>query len=206
MNLSERQLLHFLSRMPFVDAAEFAGILGEPPATVHRALTGLLADGIVGRVSHGTAQLPSSRRFYLTAKGIGEAAGGLGFATPSDFVRAYPVSREWLTLLIRRMDAVASVYRLAATMSPGIDGLRSHVEFHRKGRFDATITLHDGRTFACFSPQLRQRNVSTVHGRGFGAPGSFRISCCVEDRALEDASEVFGNAAAQFGLLASESV
>ena len=71
----------------------------------------------------------------------------LGFATPSDFVRAYPMSREWLTLLIRRMDAVASVYRLAASMSPGTDGLPSKVEFHRRGRFDATITLHDGRSF-----------------------------------------------------------
>ena len=48
--------------------------------------------------------------------------------TPSDFGRAYPSSREWLSLLIRRMDAVASVYRLAALLSPGIDGLRSHVE------------------------------------------------------------------------------
>ena len=28
----------------------------------------------------------------------------------------------------RRMDAVASVYRLASSLSPGIDGLRSHVE------------------------------------------------------------------------------
>ena len=48
--------------------------------------------------------------------------------TPSDFGRAYPSSREWLSLLIRRMDAVASVYRLASSLSPGIDGLRSHVE------------------------------------------------------------------------------
>ena len=58
-------------------------------------------------------------------------------------MRAYPVSREWLTLLIRRMDAVAAVatvYRLAASLSPGIDALRSRVEFHRRGRFDATIT------------------------------------------------------------------
>ena len=37
--------------------AELAGVLGEAPATVHRALTGMLADGIVGRVSHGTASL-----------------------------------------------------------------------------------------------------------------------------------------------------
>ena len=143
MALSDRQLLDSLSRTPFVDSAELAGILGEPHATAHRAPTALLADGIAGRVSHGTAQLPSSQRYYLTSHGIGEAAGILGFATPSDFVRDYPVSREWLTLLIRRMDAVATIYRLAASLSPGMGGLRSHVEFNRRGRFDATITLHD---------------------------------------------------------------
>ena len=146
MAASDRQMLDSLSRMPFVDSAELARILGEPHATVHRALAGLLAGGIVGRVSHGTAHLPSSQRYYLTTKGIRQATGVLGFEAPSDFVRSYPVSREWLTLLIRRMDAVAAAYRLAASLSPGIDGLRSHVEFHRRGRFDATIILHDGRS------------------------------------------------------------
>ena len=91
MALSDRQLLDSLSRMPLVDTRELAGVLGEPHATVHRALTGLLVDGIAGRVSHGTAQLPSSQRYYLMAKGIDEAAEILGFATPSDFVRAYLV-------------------------------------------------------------------------------------------------------------------
>ena len=67
------------------------------------------------------------------------------------------------SLLVRRMDAVAAVYRLAASMSSGIDGLRSHVEFHRRGRFDATITLHDGRTFGV----VRQ-------GLGPAAPVSLR--------------------------------
>ena len=160
MALSDRQLLDFLSRMPFVDSAELAGILGEPHATVHRALIGLLADGIARRVSHGTAHLPSSQRYYLTANGIRQAAGLLGFETPSDFVRAYPVSREWLALLIRRMDAVAAVYRLAASMSPGIDGRRSRVEFHRRGRFDASITLHDGRSFGVVRQGLALRRRS----------------------------------------------
>ena len=146
--------------MPFVDSAELARILGEPHATVHRTLIGMLTDGIVGRVSHGTAHLPSSQRYYLTTKGIREVAGFLGFETPSDFVRAYPVSREWLTLLVRRMDAVAAAYRLAASMSPGIDGLRSHVEFHRRGRFDATITLHDGRSLGVVRQGLALRRRS----------------------------------------------
>ena len=146
--------------MPFVDSAELALILADPHATIHRALAGLLADGIVGRVSHGTAHLPSSQRYYLTAWGISEAPEILGFQTPSDFVRAYPVSREWLALLIRRMDAVAAVYRLASSLSPGVDGLRSHVEFHRRGRFDATITLHDGRSFGVVRQGLALRRRS----------------------------------------------
>ena len=160
MPLSDRQILDFLSRMPFIDTAELALILGEPHATVHRSLADLLAEGILGRVSHGTAHLPSSQRYYLTANGIGETARALGFDTPSDFVRAYPMSREWLTLLIRRMDAVAAVYRLAASMSPGIDGFRSRVEFHRRGRFDATITLHDGRGFGVVRQGLALRRRS----------------------------------------------
>ena len=160
MGFSDRQLLDALSRMPFVESTELALILGQPHATVHRRLSELLADGIVGRVSHGTVHLPSSGRYCLTARGIGEAAGILGFGTPSDFVRAYPVSREWLTLLIRRMDAVASVYRLASSLSPGSDGLRTHVEFHRRGRFDANITLHDGRSFGVVRQGLALRRRS----------------------------------------------
>ena len=71
----------------------------------------------------------------------------LGYDAASDYVRAYPTSKEWLTLLIRRMDAVAAIYRLAAALSPGRDGLRTQVEFFRRGRFDAAITLHDGSSF-----------------------------------------------------------
>jgi len=65
--LSDRQLLDALSQTPFVDSTELAHILGEPHATVHRNLVDLLAEGIVGRVSHGTAHLPSSQRYHLTA-------------------------------------------------------------------------------------------------------------------------------------------
>ena len=64
------------------------------------------------------------------------------------------------TLLIRRMDAVASVYRLAATLSLGTDGLRSRVEFHRRGRFDAIITLHDSDSFGVVRQDLALRRRS----------------------------------------------
>ena len=40
MGVSDQQLLHYLSRMTFIDMAELAGVLGEAPAAIHRALTG----------------------------------------------------------------------------------------------------------------------------------------------------------------------
>ena len=76
MNVSDRELLHHLSRMPFIDTAELAMITGEAQVAVHRGL--------------------------------------------------------------------------AAFLFPGIDGLRTKVDFHRRGRFDATITRHDGSSFGWY--------------------------------------------------------
>ena len=160
MAISRERILDALARLPFSDAGELALILGEPTATAHRALTALLKNGAAGRVSYGTAHLPSSHRYYLTKAGIAEAAAALSYDSPSDLVRAYPVSRQWLALLLRRMDAVASVYRLAATLSPGVDGLETRVEFQRRGRFDAVITLHNGRSFGVVRQGLALRRRS----------------------------------------------
>jgi aspartate aminotransferase len=50
-----------------------------------------------------------------------------------------------------------------------------------------------------FTRDLLQWNVLVVPGRGFGTPGYFRISYCVEDRVLEGAVEGFTKAAERFG-------
>lgn len=47
---------------------------------------------------------------------------------------------------------------------------------------------------------LREHNVLVVPGRGFGAPGYFRISYCVEDRVLEGAMKGFAEVAKEYGL------
>ncbi len=51
-----------------------------------------------------------------------------------------------------------------------------------------------------FVRELQQWNVLTVPGRGFGTPGYFRISYCVDDRTLEGSLAGFEKAAQKFGL------
>ncbi len=51
-----------------------------------------------------------------------------------------------------------------------------------------------------FVDALQQWNVLTVPGRGFGTPGYFRISYCVEDQVLEGAIGGFARAAQKYGL------
>ncbi len=51
-----------------------------------------------------------------------------------------------------------------------------------------------------FVEELRQWNVLTVPGRGFGSPGYFRVSYCVEDRTLEGSLAGFKKAAQKFSL------
>ena len=49
-----------------------------------------------------------------------------------------------------------------------------------------------------FVDALQSWNVLTVPGRGFGTPGHFRISYCVEDWVLAGAVEGFARAADKF--------
>jgi len=51
-----------------------------------------------------------------------------------------------------------------------------------------------------FVKALQKHNVLVVPGRGFGAPGYFRISYCLEDWVLEGSLKGFKAAAKEFGL------
>ena len=49
-----------------------------------------------------------------------------------------------------------------------------------------------------FVEELQKYNVLVVPGRGFGKPGYFRISYCVEDHVLEGAIEGFALSVSKF--------
>ena len=51
-----------------------------------------------------------------------------------------------------------------------------------------------------FVGQLQKHNVLVVPGKGFGAPGYFRISYCVEDWVIEGSLQGFRTVAKELGL------
>ena len=52
---------------------------------------------------------------------------------------------------------------------------------------------------AAFAAELQRHNVLVVPGRGFGAPGYFRLSYCVSDKTLEGSLTGFSKAIEAFG-------
>ena len=51
-----------------------------------------------------------------------------------------------------------------------------------------------------FVREIQKHNVLVVPGRGFGAPGYFRISYCVDDWVIEGSLKGFKAVAKEFGL------
>jgi aspartate aminotransferase len=51
-----------------------------------------------------------------------------------------------------------------------------------------------------FVRELLSLLILVVPGRGFGAPGHFRISYCVADRTIENSLEGFRKAAVRYGM------
>ena len=135
MPLSDRRLLDSLSRMSFIDTAELAGYPRRGP-----------------RNGPPSPDRPTSRRHRRE---------GESRHRPTPFEPEIRPDGQWhrrrcrvprirdafeLRARLPCVQRVAAVYRLASSLPPGTGSRRSHVEFHRRGRFDATITLHAGRS------------------------------------------------------------
>ena len=139
----EADLLRALSRMPFLDRLEMVAVCGWSRGAVYEAVEKLESGGFCASVPHGTGLLPSSRRFHLTESGLRRLAGEEGMAL-DELVRSRPVSAQWRRSLMERLDAVASVYGVASTVSSLAFPIR--FRWYRSIPLDAAMTLPDGRT------------------------------------------------------------
>ena len=135
--------LRCLASMPFLDRLELAAVSGMADRTAYNAVADLKRRGLVDAFSHATDLLRTTRRFYVTAAGLGHLAS-VDAVSLDRVLRHYTVSAQWRRILLERLDAVGVIYRLVATIAAeeGTLGFR----WFRTGPLDAAITLPGNRT------------------------------------------------------------
>ena len=139
----EAEILRALASMPFIDRMDLAAVSGWSRGAVYEAVDRLDRGGFCDAVTHATGLFPATERFHLTAAGLERLAAEEGISL-DELVRLQPVSDRWRRILMERLDALASVYRLAAVLS----GIAYPIRFrwYRAAPLDAAVELPDGRT------------------------------------------------------------
>ena len=139
----EGELLRRLAWTPFLDRLEMVCLSGWSRGAVYEAVQRLEQGGLVTSIPHAADLTPPGRRYCLTADGVGRLAGEEN-TTVDGLLRTRPVSEEWRRILLDRLDAVASVYRLASTVAGAAWPIR--MRLYRAGPLDAGLLLPGGRT------------------------------------------------------------
>ena len=141
----EYEILKQLASMPFLDRLEMAAVIGRSRGAVYEAVRKLESERLVDSVPHASQIIPPTRRYCLTANGLHRLAREEGM-TVDELVAGWPVSEQARRILMERLDALASVYRLASALSNVAHPLR--FRWFRAMPMDAAVTLPDGRTVA----------------------------------------------------------
>lgn len=156
---SDEVAIRALGRMPFLERRELSAVSSLAERTALDALHRLEREGLAHAVRHSLNEKSRLRRWYLTPRGIERFADMEGL-TVGEAVRLFPLSWEWRRWLLRRMDTVATCYRIALDASLPYQG-RLRWRWERSGPLDAFLTLTDGRTLgiARFGPALPRRSM-----------------------------------------------
>ena len=143
LSLREIELLRLLAQAPFLDRLELAAVTGWSPSAVYEGIQRLEESGLADSIPFAGELTPPARRYCSTAEGV-ETLAEVSGETMDGLLRRYPVSAQWRRILLERLDAAASLYRLAAAVA-GMDrptGLR----LYRAAPLDAALLLPGGRT------------------------------------------------------------
>ena len=139
----EAELLRRLAWTPFLDRPEMVYISGWSRGAVYEAVERLERGGLVDSIPHAADLTPPARRYCLTAAGVRWLAEDEN-TTLDGLLSSRPVSEQWRRILLERLDAVASVYRLASTVAGAAHPVR--LRLYRAAPLDAALLLPGGRT------------------------------------------------------------
>ncbi len=137
------QTLRRLAAMPFLDRLELAAVAGMSDRSAYHVVAALERRGLAASLAHATDLLRTTRRCYLTAAGLQRLAQAEGVGV-DEVLRASPVSAQWRRIVLARLDAVAVIYRLAASIAALLGSVE--VRWYRALPLDAAILLPGGRT------------------------------------------------------------
>ena len=140
------RLLHMLAVAPFAERRELAEFAGLPASGTLDALRRLEKRGLLASVRHTRTNSSRVRRWCLTPHGIERLAELQGMTT-TRLLRELPLSAESQRSLLRRLDTVAALYRVAQEAAGFCGGL---VGWHWRIAWplDALLGLPDGRGLA----------------------------------------------------------
>ena len=162
------RLLSALAAAPFAERDEFAAFAGLRPSSALEALLRLESQGLMAFVRHTRTNTSRVRRWYLTPSGI-TCLAELRGTTAGRLLRKLPLSTEWRLHLLRRLDAVASLYRIGREVAASCDGPVVW-RWLRAGALDALLELPDGGAIALvrlgptLSWQAMRSRIGTLYG------------------------------------------
>ena len=141
-----REVLQTLAEMPLLTAEELSTIAGIPDRTTRDVLCRLQDSGLIDSVRHAHSETSRAPRWYLSPDGISELAMlRWNGETPEGLLDLFPVSAQWRRYLLRRLDAVGVLYRVARDIANRYDDELT-LRWERRGPLDAVLHLPGSRT------------------------------------------------------------
>ena len=137
-------ILGKLAAMPFIDSEELAYLSDVSPSKTSDSLDTICKLKLGDSILHCTPTTQSSARYYLTRKGVRLY---LTRALTHRSQTTLPITREWYTSLLHRLDTVRTVYRIARSFVPAdmdMNRRTPEVIWYRQGNWMAALRFHDG--------------------------------------------------------------
>ena len=176
----ERDLLRLVAELPMADRIELACLSRWSERAVYQRLADLQCAGLVEDLAHASELIRPTRRFLLTADGIARLAAEQDRSGEA-ILREYPVSEQWRQTLLRRIDAVAVIYRLGSALAEVEDPPR--LRWYRSQPADAAFALSGARSLAVvrWGPMLDRTAFAVRVGRLREGPAYSGVLLLVPD-------------------------
>ena len=152
---AESGTIRALAMAPFSDAVEISRFARIREKTCRSALRKLKANGLAFKTVHAGAHTARTARWALNGRGVERFAAETKLSVKTVLAQ-WPVSKEWIRILTRRMDALTAVYRVASSFA-SVTKEKTALGLYRSGPWDGVLAA-GGSTLAI----LRMGALSSV--------------------------------------------